>query len=178
MYELFVLGELLDQPLHGYLLREIVNFAFGPERQISWGSLYPLIRRLEERGYITHTEGHEAKPRRKTYRITDEGRRRFFDLMLRPEAFSSDYPDVFVVKLVNFDRISREQRLDILRHYQSYLQHTKDQLEESGRFVAQQEGIPEAERSLILRGVGRNLELNRAEQVWLEGQIGDFSKDL
>lgn len=178
MYELFVLGELLDQPLHGYLLREIINLAFGAERQISWGSLYPLIRRLEEGGFISHAADASGKARRKSYAITEKGRQRFFNLMLRPEAFSSDYHDMFVVKLANFDRISPEQRVGILVHYQSYLEQKRDRLEESERFVARLEGIPEAERGLILRGIGRNRELNRAERTWLDGQLADFSEDL
>ena len=145
MYELFVLGELLDNPLHGYLLRDIVNLAFGPVKQMSWGSLYPLIRRLEANNLITQTEvSHEpAKARRKTYAITEAGKERFYFLMLRPEEYSSDYPDLFGVKLMNFDRITAEQRMGILLHYQGYLQFIHDRLVEGERFVAQEQKIPE-----------------------------------
>ena len=52
LYELFVLGRLMSQPFHGYLLRQLLGVAIGPTRQISWGVLYPLIRRLEEGGLI------------------------------------------------------------------------------------------------------------------------------
>ena len=44
IYELFVLGELMDGPHHGYELREILSRMMGPFRHISWGVLYPLIR--------------------------------------------------------------------------------------------------------------------------------------
>ena len=52
IYELFVLGELMDGPHHGYKLREILSNLFGPFRQISWGMLYPLIRQLEREGLL------------------------------------------------------------------------------------------------------------------------------
>ena len=177
MYELFVLGELFDQPLHGYLLRDIVNLAFGPVRQMSWGSLYPLIRRLEANNLIAQiaTAQEPAKARRKTYTITDAGKERFYFLMLRPEEYSTDYPELFGVKLTNFDRVTAEQRMDILLHYQGYLQFVLDRLAEGERFVAQQQKIAEAERALILRTVDRRLYLTKADLAWLEEQIRHFA---
>ena len=177
MYELFILGELLDQPLHGYLLRDIVNLAFGPVRQMSWGSLYPLIRRLEANTLIAQITlaDDPAKSRRKTYAITEAGKERFYFLMLRPEEYSSDYPDLFGVKLTNFDHIDAEQRMGILLHYQGYLQFVLGRLTEGERFAAQQDKIPEAERALILRTVDRRIHLTKADLSWLEGQIHYFA---
>jgi hypothetical protein len=40
VYELFVLGELAVQTLHGYLLREIASHILGPLSPLSWGILY------------------------------------------------------------------------------------------------------------------------------------------
>src|SRR5258706_7725123 len=60
MYELFVLGELMDGPHHGYSLREILSRMLGPFRQISWGVLYPLIRQLEREGLILQNEESSA----------------------------------------------------------------------------------------------------------------------
>lgn len=179
MYELFVLGELLDQPLHGYLLRDIVSLAFGPARRISWGSLYPLIRRLEADGFIAQTAEPDgaAKARRKTYAITDRGRERFYFLMLKPEEFTSDYPELFTVKFVNADRLTPDQRMDLLLHHRSYLRFVQGQLADSTRFIETQEGIPEAERTLILLAIDRQRQLNGTELAWLEQQVTSF-KDV
>lgn len=46
MYEIFVLGELMEMDKHGYLLQERLKRFVGPIRQISSGTLYPLISRL------------------------------------------------------------------------------------------------------------------------------------
>lgn len=179
MYELFILGELLDGPMHGYLLRDIVNLAFGPVRQISWGSLYPLIRRLEANNLITQTApaNEPAKARRKTYAITEAGKQRFFFLMLKPEDYSAEYPDLIGVKLVNFDRITAEQRIGILHHYRSYLQFVLDRLAEGSSFVSAQEKIPGAERALILRNIERRRYLNEADLKWIEAQITELEAD-
>src|SRR6266478_3486365 len=56
MYELFVLGELMDGPHYGYILRDILGRLLGPFRHISWGVLYPLIRHLESGGLIVPDE--------------------------------------------------------------------------------------------------------------------------
>src|SRR5436309_960361 len=102
MYELFILGELLDMPMHGYMLHQIIQTAIGPMRQMSWGALYPLIRRLEACGLIAADETDMlercGRPR-KMYRMTESGRQRFFDLMVQRDLYDSDYPDVFSIKL-------------------------------------------------------------------------------
>ena len=52
MLELAILGLLKEQPLHGYELKkrlcETLGFLWG----VSYGSLYPALRRLERAGAI------------------------------------------------------------------------------------------------------------------------------
>lgn len=63
MLELAILGELQD-PLHGYELRKRLSQSLGPVRRLSFGSLYPALHRLEERGLILVTSPTSAGPRR------------------------------------------------------------------------------------------------------------------
>jgi hypothetical protein len=53
IYELFVLGELIVQPMYGSFLHETASRILGPFRPLSWGIVYPLIRRLEQEGLVT-----------------------------------------------------------------------------------------------------------------------------
>src|SRR5690349_2906109 len=84
MYELFVLGELMDQPHHGYLLHRILTRLLGPFRQVSWGALYPLIHRLEQEGLIVPTAAYEVTDKqargkqRNVYQITSAGQEGFY----------------------------------------------------------------------------------------------------
>lgn len=80
MLELAILGEL-DQPLHGYELRQRLSVALGPVRRLSFGSLYPALHRLSAAGLINEIETAktasiaERTPRRQViYELTDEGR--------------------------------------------------------------------------------------------------------
>jgi len=56
MLELAVLGLLAEQPRHGYELKKRLSETLGPLWGISFGSLYPALRRLERGGEIEEVD--------------------------------------------------------------------------------------------------------------------------
>jgi DNA-binding PadR family transcriptional regulator len=62
MVELAVLGLLKDQPLHGYELKKRLGESLGFLWGVSYGSLYPALRRLERSGAIEVVDPAEAAP--------------------------------------------------------------------------------------------------------------------
>lgn len=74
---LAILGYLNEGPQHGYALRKGLNLSLGTFRSLSYGSLYPALRRLEEAGYI---ESHEdpsipgSLRKRIVYSLSPQGR--------------------------------------------------------------------------------------------------------
>ena len=52
MLEFAVLGLLDEAPMHGYELRTRLKAVLGAFRAFSYGSLYPTLRRMRERGWI------------------------------------------------------------------------------------------------------------------------------
>ena len=56
MLELAVLGLLKEQPLHGYELKKRLGETLGFLWGVSYGSLYPALRRLERDGAIESVE--------------------------------------------------------------------------------------------------------------------------
>src|SRR5215471_12613063 len=158
MYELFVLGELMDGPHYGYLLRDILGRLLGPFRQISWGVLYPLIRHLEREGLIVldektgtgKSESIQGNQQRRQYRLTSAGQRRFLALMLETGDYTADYPERFLIKLNNLDHLTRKQQLTILWHYREYLQVEQKYLQEGQRSIADGTHlIPEDQRAHV-----------------------------
>src|SRR5215469_2913213 len=147
MYELFVLGELMVQPLHGYLLHEIVNMILGPFHRLSWGTLYPLIRRLEAEGLVTAQAQPQPRrrgvlktgraPVRTVYTLTEQGRARFVDLMLDPGVYTPDYPNLFAMKFTKLGYLAPAQRLAVLEPYHTYLLTLRDHYETVRSRVAQ-----------------------------------------
>lgn len=122
MYELFVLGQLMDQPMSGYLMRHILQQMVGRQRQISFGMIYPLFDRLAKADYITLREVVQpGKRAKKVATITQPGRQRFYDLMAEPVVVNPNTDFTFSVKFRNFHQVDRELRVTILRAYQAYL---------------------------------------------------------
>jgi PadR family transcriptional regulator, regulatory protein PadR len=75
--ELAVLSVLEDGPLHGYeLARRIEQQTHGSLR-FTLASLYPLLYRLEIRGWIRGAwETSESGRRRRCYRLTPAGKKK------------------------------------------------------------------------------------------------------
>ncbi|MGH2809018.1 MAG: PadR family transcriptional regulator [Actinomycetota bacterium] len=63
MLELPVLGLLKERSMHGYELRKQLGAMLGPFWQVSWGSLYPTLRRLAKSGAV---EKLDPKPDKAT----------------------------------------------------------------------------------------------------------------
>jgi len=175
VYELFVLGELMDKPLHGYVLHSVIQKVIGPVRQMSWGALYPLIRRLEQGGFIARAEGGAGGRERKLYRITDDGVTRFYALMAEPGAYDADYPVLFTIKMSNFHHVDQEQRLAIVRHYRAYVQFIYDYMQTSRRHITLEPEIPEAERPHILRTLEHRLHGAQTDLQWIDAEIERLS---
>src|SRR4051794_41353292 len=56
MLEFAILGLLHQSPMHGYELRKQLAQVLGGLRSISYGSLYPALKRLHAAGYVTTDE--------------------------------------------------------------------------------------------------------------------------
>ena len=73
---LVVLKALLGGELHGYGIARWVEQTTGEVLQVEEGSLYPALRRLEDRGFITSQWGLSENNRRARYYVlTTAGRR-------------------------------------------------------------------------------------------------------
>ncbi|MCB0967570.1 MAG: PadR family transcriptional regulator [Ilumatobacter sp.] len=76
-----ILTLLAEKPMNGYELMAELDERSGGRWQPSSGSIYPALKRLEQRGFISAaTSEDDDKPR---YELTDEGRQRL-------EAFAAD----------------------------------------------------------------------------------------
>lgn len=74
--ELLILSLLEARPRHGYELGKLIHDRSGGQLTFHIDSLYPLLYRLEERGWIKGTWVEESgERRRRFYRVTAEGRR-------------------------------------------------------------------------------------------------------
>ena len=122
--ELAVLGLLKERSMHGYELRRQLSAKLGPLWHVSWGSLYPALRRLARRGAVAKVaeNGPSLGPgrNRTVYRITTVGEE-LFDVLLRETGAVPD-PDLFALKVAFFRYLQPEVRVAMLERRRIYLQ--------------------------------------------------------
>ena len=113
--ELAVLGLLHETPMHGSELRKRLNVMLGWGRVLSYGSLYPALKKMLRAGWIAEQVESAAATRRQriVYELTTSGNRRFSQLMSEagPSAWEDDN---FDVRFAFFSRTDIEIRLRIL----------------------------------------------------------------
>ena len=74
--ELLILSLVEPRPRHGYELSKLIESRSGGQLKFHIASLYPLLYRLEERGWLQGSWVEKAgERRRRFYRLTAEGRR-------------------------------------------------------------------------------------------------------
>ena len=73
--ELLILSLVEDQPRHGYDLSKLIEARSGGVLTFRVASLYPLLYRLEKRGWLQGRWVEKAgQRRRRYYRLTADGR--------------------------------------------------------------------------------------------------------
>ena len=160
--ELAILGLLHDSPLHGYELRKRLNALLGVLRPLSYGTLYPALKDLLDRGWIrqsTPVEGAALAGKRAkiVYELTAEGKEHFQSLVSHagPDAWEDEN---FDVRFAFFARTDVPTRLRILEGRRMRLQERVEGARQSmarGRerldsytIALQQHGLESVEREV------------------------------
>ena len=74
--DMLVLRALILGPLHGYGIAKALRSQSGEALEIEFGSLYPALKRLESKGWISSGwETSEHNRRAKFYKLTAAGRK-------------------------------------------------------------------------------------------------------
>ena len=162
MLDFAILGLLMEGPRHGYeLKRALGELGFW---KVSFGSLYPALKRLEKRGAI---EASAGTGRRKAYAITDQGRETFDTLLATdPEATETDR--AFQVRLAFLAHLPQERRVRILqdrrRRLATQLKAARETLIEA-RTASKN---PDRYRLALMEHAMRSTE---ADIAWLDGLV-------
>ncbi|MBA3489967.1 MAG: PadR family transcriptional regulator [Longispora sp.] len=164
MLDLAILGLLHEAPMHGYELRKQLSVKLGAFRAaISYGSLYPTLRRLQASNWISEENDPNATPTlvnrrsRVVYKITGEGKERFQELLaaVGPETYDDEG---FGIHFAFFARTDADTRLRILEGRRRRIEEKREGLRETlhraaERFDAytqelQRHGLEGAEREV------------------------------
>ncbi len=160
MLDLALLGLLRRGPRHGYDLKRLLG-ELGFMR-VSFGALYPALRRLEKRGWIAALR---PAARRKAYRLTADGRAALDDLLAHAgDELEEDRR--FQLRLAFFEFIEPRRRLEILKRRRSQLLPLRAQ---TGKVLRRAEAAGTDPYTLAL--IRHNVARVEADIQWLDDLI-------
>jgi DNA-binding PadR family transcriptional regulator len=131
MLEMAILGLLKDRAMHGYQLKKHLADTLGSFWQVSYGSLYPALKRLQRQEAVEMIFPKDELGRRKNvYRITPKGEELFADLLERAGQEAAE-DNGFSVRLTYFKYLKPESRIRLLERRRAFLEGRGSSLKQS-----------------------------------------------
>ena len=130
--ELAVLGLLHESPMHGYELRKQVNVVLGWSRVLSYGSLYPALKKMLKAGWIAEhvsAPSPARQPPAADRLRAHPGRHRAVPGLMADVGPSAWEDDNFDVRFAFFSRTDIGARLRILEGRRTRLQERLDRVQ-------------------------------------------------
>jgi len=152
--------------MHGYQLSKRLTDTLGGFWRVSYGSLYPTLRRLERDAALERVFDEQEVGRRKNvYRITEKGEELFQRLLEEAGAESSSEDNRFRVRLAFFKYLAPDTRIRLLERRRAYLEERLSTITAS--LAATRERFDTYTLSLMQYG----RESTEQDIAWLNGLI-------
>ena len=153
--------------MHGYQLSRELAQQLGGLWRVSYGSLYPTLRRLERDGAVEQVPAVAGgKGRRKlVYRITPAGEALFLRVLEEPPQEGQAEDARFRIRLAFFRYLPPETRIRVLDRRRTGLEERLDQL--TAAIGAAADNDDDYQRALMDHGRAAT----EADIAWLNGLI-------
>lgn len=166
MLELAILGLLKERSMHGYQLSKRLTDTLGGFWRVSYGSLYPSLKRLEREGAVEQVFDEVAVGRRKNvYRITEKGETLFLELLEEAGHDTSTEENRFRVRLAFFKYLAPDARIRLLERRRAHLEDRLSTINAS--LATTRERFDTYTLSLMQHG----RETTEQDIAWLNGLI-------
>lgn len=171
MIEMAILGLLKSRAMHGYELKKELTTQLGQFWQVSYGSLYPAVRRLEKTGMVERYFPKEEIARRKNiYRITPAGEELFTSRLCERTSVVDDAR--FGVRFAFFRYMTATDRVDLLERRRAYLLEMVADLKEKLR------SYKEKIDDYTYRLMEHRVDTTRADIEWIDRLIAEEKLNL
>ncbi len=131
--EYAILGLLESQPMHGYeMFQQFKNGALGQIVHLEMSQMYAYLKKLERLKYIeAQLEVQGPRPPRKIFRLTEQGRRTFFQWLKEPVERPREIRILFLIKLYFVRQFTPEETGPLIDQQivacQNFLDHLESQ---------------------------------------------------
>src|SRR6266700_3548610 len=111
-----VLGSLHERPRSGYDIKALADGAIRHFWAVSYGQLYPELKRLLDAGLIEAEDQPTGSRQRTLYRITRLGTEALADWVSETAVRPCEFRDEMLVRLFFSDAVERETRIELARN--------------------------------------------------------------
>jgi DNA-binding PadR family transcriptional regulator len=171
MIEMAILGLLKDRAMHGYELRKELTAQLGQFWQVSYGSLYPSVRRLEKNGAVERFYPPQEIARRKNiYKITPVGEKLFESHLCEHSSVLDDTR--FGVRMAFFRYLTSSDRVELLERRRAYLTEMVADLKD--KLKSYKEKIDD----YTYRLMEHRVDTTRADIEWIDTLIAEEKLNL
>ncbi len=123
-----ILGFLMQESMTGYELKKAFSISFSFFSGLSYGSIYPALRKMEAEGLITlEIKVQDGTPNRKVYTITEKGRGIFLSSVREPFPLEMQRYN-FLMHLFFFSHLSPEERIGLASEHLKSIDRIKSAL--------------------------------------------------
>lgn len=126
MLEYLILGLLYNCSLTGYEIKKFIDNGIGISSKSSFGSLYPALKRLAEKGFLSSVAEPCGKRSRIYYKITESGKKELLAWLKKPMQIL-DGNNYNLVKIYFLDILPLDESREIIEKYeQSNIAYLKE----------------------------------------------------
>jgi DNA-binding PadR family transcriptional regulator len=149
--------------MHGYQLSKRLTDTLGGFWRVSYGSLYPSLKRLERQAAVEQVFDEQEVGRRKNvYRITEQGETLFRELLEEAGADATGEENRFRVRLAFFKYLAPESRIRLLERRRAFLEE---------RLVTLRASLSTSRDTYTLSLMQHGRETTEQDIAWLSGLI-------
>jgi len=121
MLEYIILGMLMQNEMSGYDLKQWMVECTSYFFDASFGSIYPALKRMEDKGYIVYRETVEGSKFKKLYTITETGKSYFLDWLEKPINFTKSNHS-YLVNIYFYNHLPIEKAMANLQQFVEILE--------------------------------------------------------
>ncbi|MGN6712016.1 helix-turn-helix transcriptional regulator [Anaerocolumna jejuensis] len=127
MLEYIILGMLMQKEMSGYDLKQWMAECTSYFFTASFGSIYPALKRIEQKGYVIYRESVEDGKFKKLYFITDLGKDYFLRWLEQPIEFEKANHN-YLVNIYFYKYLPIDVALKNLKEFVTVLEQNLNQI--------------------------------------------------
>lgn len=136
MLDYILIGMVLDEELTGYDIKKDIEYGIGNFYKVSYGNLYPTLKKLTEKGVLTMRHNAQGGREKIYYLATEQGKEDFLKWLSSPLDSKSSL-DNLMVKVFFYDALDADVCRERLRECELYLQQALMTLKNAEREISE-----------------------------------------